>query len=209
VVITFMTVHDYDLSLYRGGFLLLSLWTALLIAALADPAAQIGRAVGNPAMRWLGLRSYSFYLWHWPVLALTRPGIDVSIPSVPLFVLQLAATTALADLSYRFVEQPFRRSRSWTRPDWLRIGRVGLAAGVTIVVIVVGWSGIAPSGHPGEVGPASAQITPASQKVPAGKTHPEVLALGDSVMVDASPGLARRIGPELTLDAAGGPPPAQ
>ncbi|HSD24880.1 MAG TPA: acyltransferase [Solirubrobacterales bacterium] len=62
VVITFMTVHDYDLSLYSGGFLLLSLWSALLIAALAHPAAQIGRVVGNAAMRWLGLRSDSFYL---------------------------------------------------------------------------------------------------------------------------------------------------
>jgi peptidoglycan/LPS O-acetylase OafA/YrhL len=203
VVLTFMTVHDYDLSLYRGGFLLLSVWSALLIGALAHPAAQIGRVVGNPAMRWLGLRSYSFYLWHWPVLALTRPGIDVSLPSPILFVLQLAATTALADLSYRYVEQPFRRSRSWRRPDWLRIGRVGLAAGVTLVVIVVGWSGIAPNGHPGEVGPASAQIT-AHDSGTSRRSHPEVLALGDSVMVDARTGLAQRLGPGLTLDAAVG-----
>jgi peptidoglycan/LPS O-acetylase OafA/YrhL len=203
VVITFMTVHDYDLSLYRGGFLLLSVWTALLIAALAHPAAQIGRVVGNPGMRWLGLRSYSFYLWHWPVLALTRPGIDVSLPSPILFFLQLAATTALADLSYRFVEQPFRRSTSWRRPDWLRIGRLGLAAGVTVVVIVVGWSGIGPSGHPGEVGPASAQIT-AHESGSSAKSHPEVLALGDSVMVDARTGLAQRLGPGLTLNAAVG-----
>jgi peptidoglycan/LPS O-acetylase OafA/YrhL len=208
VVITFMTVHDYDLSLYRGGFLLLALWTALLLAALAHPAAQIGRIVGNPALRWLGLRSYSFYLWHWPVMALTRPGIDVSLPSFPLFVLQLAATTALADLSYRYVEQPFRHSRSWRRPDWLRIGRVGLAASVTVVVVVVGWSGIASSDHPGQVGPAQAHIV-ARDTVPATKTHPDVLALGDSVMVDARTGLARRIGPGLTLDAAVGRQPAE
>ena len=207
VVITFMTVHDYDLSLYRGGFLALSLWAALLIAALAHPAAQIGRVVGNPAMRWLGLRSYSFYLWHWPVMELTRPGIDVSLPSPILFAVQLAATTALADLSYRYVEQPFRHSRSWRRPDWLRIGRVGIATGVTVVVIVVGWSGIASSGHPGEVGPASAHIR-AQQSQPS-KTHPEVLALGDSVMVDARAGLVQRLGPGLTLDAAVGRQPGE
>jgi len=207
VVITFLTVHDYDQSLYRGGFLLLSVWTTLLIGTLAHPAAQIGRVVGNPALRWLGLRSYSFYLWHWPVMALTRPGIDVSIPSAPLFVLQLAATTALADVSYRYVEQPFRRSSSWQRPDWLRIGRVGLAAAVTLVVVVVGWSGIAPNGNPGEVGPASAHIR-ARIETPT-KTHPEVLALGDSVMVDARAGMARRLGPGLTLDAAVGRQPAE
>ena len=55
VVITFLTVHDYEISLYHGGFLLLSIWTAMLIAALAHPAASIGQTLGNPAMRWLGV----------------------------------------------------------------------------------------------------------------------------------------------------------
>src|SRR5262249_19531842 len=153
---------------------------------LAHPAAQIGRVVGNPAARWLGLRSYSFYLWHWPVLELTRPGIDVSLHGPILFVLQLGATTALADLSYRFVEQPFRRSRGWTRPDGLRIGRAGIAVGVTVVVLVVGWGGIAPNGSSGGTSPASAQIVGTN----GGDGPPAVLALGDSVMVDARAGLA-------------------
>ena len=225
VVITFMTVHDYDLALYHGGFLLLSVWTALLIAALAHPAASIGRVVGNPGMRWLGLRSYSFYLWHWPVLELTRPGIDVPLHGPILFALQLGLTLALADLSYRYVEQPFRRSTSWQRPDWLRIGRVGIAVGVTAVVLVVGWSGIVPRGHPGQLRVASAQITPQAVsispdknpvKVPSpvplkGKADRKaplpVLALGDSVMVDARSGLARLVGGGLTLNAAVGRQP--
>jgi hypothetical protein len=206
VVITFMTVHDYDIGLYHGGFLLLSVWTALLIATLAHPAAQIGRGVGMPPARWLGVRSYSFYLWHWPVMQLTRPGIDVSIHGPLLFVLQLAATIALADLSYRYVEQPFRRSRGWTRPDWLRIGRLGIAVGVTLVVIVVGWSGIAPSGSSGGTSPASAQIVGRSD---VRDGSPAVLAIGDSVMVDARTGLARRVGPNLTLNAAVGRQPGE
>jgi peptidoglycan/LPS O-acetylase OafA/YrhL len=226
VVITFMTVHDYDVSLYHGGFLLLSIWTAMLIAALAHPAASIGRTLGNPGMRWLGLRSYSFYLWHWPVLELTRPGIDVPLHGPVLFALQLGTTLALADLSYRYVEQPFRHSTSWQRPDWTRIGRVGIAVGVTAVVLVVGWSGIVPKGHPGQLHVASAQITPkakyvahpisvtravseASGRAPvkanASRGHSAkalpVLALGDSVMVDARDGLARLLGPRLTLNA--------
>jgi peptidoglycan/LPS O-acetylase OafA/YrhL len=242
VVITFMTVHDYDIALYHGGFLLLSLWTAMLIAALAHPAASIGRVVGNPGMRWLGLRSYSFYLWHWPVLELTRPGIDVPLHGPVLFALQLGATIALADLSYRYVEQPFRRSTSWERPDWLRIGRLGIAVGVTVVVLVVGWSGIVPRGHPGQLRVAAAQITPHSISIRAeGASHPisvtravsdqsngrdpvkargtnakgakakplAVLALGDSVMVDARSGLARFLGPKLTLNAAVGRQPAE
>ncbi len=212
MLITFLTVHDYEKSLYHGGFLLLSLWTALLIAALAHPAADIGRIVGNPGMRWLGLRSYSFYLWHWPVLELTRPGIDVPLHGPVLLALQLGATLALADLSYRYVEQPFRRSTSWERPDWLRIGRVGIAVGVTAVVLVVGWSGIVPRGHHGQLrspprgsrrrswldlpfgrrvrcrGPRVAAPAKAGTR---GSDALPVLALGDSVMVDARSGLAR------------------
>src|SRR3954447_17730705 len=172
IAITFLTVHDYDIGLYHGGFLLLSVWTAMLIAALAHPAATIGRRIGNARMRWLGVRSYSFYLWHWPVLELTRPGIDVPLHGPILFALQLGLTLALADLSYRYVEQPFRRSTSWQRPDWTRIGRVGIAVGVTAVVIFVGWSGVVPRGHPGQLRVASAEITPKADpgpKVPSPK----------------------------------------
>jgi peptidoglycan/LPS O-acetylase OafA/YrhL len=226
IVITFLTVHDYDVSLYHGGFLLLSVWTAMLIAAVAHPAASIGRTLGNPGMRWLGVRSYSFYLWHWPVLELTRPGIDVPLHGPVLFALQLGLTLALADLSYRYVEQPFRRSTDWQRPDWLRIGRVGIAVGVTAVVLVVGWSGIVPQGHHGQLQVASAQITPKAVsitpsggdpvKVPSplpadhsGKPPLPVLALGDSVMVDARSGLARLLGGGLTLNAAVGRQPGE
>jgi len=224
IAITFLTVHDYDVSLYHGGFLLLSIWTAMLIAAVAHPAASIGRTLGGPGMRWLGVRSYSFYLWHWPVLELTRPGIDVPLHGPVLFALQLGLTLALADLSYRYVEQPFRRSTNWQRPDWLRIGRVGIAVGVTAVVVIVGWSGIVPQGHHGQLQVASAQITPKSASItPAGgdpvrvpsplpATHSgkrplPVLALGDSVMVDARSGLARFLGGGLTLNAAVGRQP--
>ncbi|HWB70196.1 MAG TPA: acyltransferase, partial [Solirubrobacterales bacterium] len=74
VVLSFLHVHDYDLALYHGGYLWLALATAVLLAVLAHPAARLGGLLGRPAMLWLGLRSYSFYLWHWPVLVLTRPG---------------------------------------------------------------------------------------------------------------------------------------
>jgi peptidoglycan/LPS O-acetylase OafA/YrhL len=221
VLLTFLTVHDYDLSLYHGGFLLLSVWTVLLIGAMAHPAATLAGVVGCSPMRWLGVRSYSFYLWHWPVLELTRPGIDVSLHGPVLFALQLAATIGLADLSYRYVEQPFRRSTSWGRPDWLRIGRVGIAVGVTVVVIVVGWTGIVPRGRVGGLHVASAHITPSAASVRLSARHvgklrggpgasakrPPVLAFGDSVMVDARTCLARGLGPLLTLNAAVGRQP--
>ena len=108
IVLSFLHVHDYDLALWHGGYLWLALATALLLAVLAHPAARLGGILGKAPVLWLGLRSYSFYLWHWPVLVLTRPGVDVDLPTGILIPLQLLAVLVLADLSYRFVELPFR-----------------------------------------------------------------------------------------------------
>src|SRR5919112_2073925 len=66
--------------------------------------------------RWIGLRSYGIYLWHWPVFMVTRPELDVLITGTPLLILRLAATLVLEELSYRFVETPIRRGalgRAW------------------------------------------------------------------------------------------------
>lgn len=67
-------------------------------------------------MRWVGLRSYSIYLWHWPVFMVTRPHLDVPIDGLPLLVLRLVVSAVLADLSYRWIEQPIRQGaleRAW------------------------------------------------------------------------------------------------
>jgi hypothetical protein len=111
---------------------------------LAHPAARLGPILGQKPLLWLGLRSYSFYLWHWPVLVLTRPGIDVSLPRGILIPLQLLATLALADLSYRYVELPFRgKARLPGLPDgWLRVARPALIGAALAVVLFVGWSGL-------------------------------------------------------------------
>ncbi len=144
VVLSFVHVHDYDLALWHGGYLWLALITALLLAVLAHPAARLGKILGAPPVLWLGLRSYSFYLWHWPVLALTRPGVDVDLPKGVLIPLQLAFVLLLAELSYRWVELPFRgRAKLPAMPQgWLRVARPALLLGALAVVIVVGWSGL-------------------------------------------------------------------
>ncbi len=208
----FLDAHDFDPGLYRGGFLMLAFWTALLVGVLAHPAARLGRVLGNPPLVWLGLRSYSFYLWLWPVLALTRPGIDVPMHGPPLVALQLGLTLALADLSYRYVEQPFRQRRdSKSAPSWLRVGRPALAAGVAATVIIVGWSGIVSGGSkaPGlqaELANAKARSGQSGSNADAGgvvrlRDPPEVLAIGDSVMAGAADALRREFGSDAIIDA--------
>jgi peptidoglycan/LPS O-acetylase OafA/YrhL len=219
VVLSFVHVHDYDLALYHGGYLWLALFTAILLATLAHPAARLGRLLGQPPMLWLGLRSYSFYLWHWPVLALTRPGIDVSLPRGVLIPLQLAAVLALADLSYRFVELPFSgKAKMPALPDgWLRFGRPALAVAVAAVVLLIGWSGIVDGGsqhlQPGVAAASTAEFAKVTASgVQPGRSArrsgagarsrpPRIIAIGDSVMVGAKAPLVAHLGPGFSMNA--------
>ncbi|MBS1679512.1 MAG: acyltransferase [Actinobacteria bacterium] len=167
LILSFVHVHDYDLALWHGGYAWVAIATALLVAALAHPAARLGGIIGRPALLWLGLRSYSFYLWHWPVLAMTRPGVDVNLPRGVLVPLQLLACLALADLSYRFVELPFsgKAKLPGRGGAWLKVARPALIVAVLGVILVVGWSGIVKAGKATSTAAAASTVT--SVHVPA------------------------------------------
>ncbi len=109
LVAFFVSVGEYDPFLYRGGFVIVALLTAAIIAMLIHPQARFGAVVlGAPPLCWLGMRSYSIYLWHWPVFMLTRPQLDIRLDGVLLVVLRFVITGILAEASYRFVETPVR-----------------------------------------------------------------------------------------------------
>jgi peptidoglycan/LPS O-acetylase OafA/YrhL len=102
--------------LYPTGFVLCRLATAGLILAAVHPLA------GPPllqarVLRWLGQRSYGIYLWHWPILAVTRPGIDVGWPAPVRAAVVLACACILGELSFRWVERPFLRPRTHKEPQ--------------------------------------------------------------------------------------------
>ena len=62
--------------LYRGGFLVVALFAAVLIAATVHPASRLGpRCSAVAVFRWIGVRSYGIYLWHWPIFMVTRPAL--------------------------------------------------------------------------------------------------------------------------------------
>ena len=112
-----LTLNEFQPFLYRGGFALIAVAAVALIAATTHPASWLGASgLGWEPLRWIGLRSYSVYLWHWPVVSVTRPHFDVPLDGLPLLALRLIATIVLADLSYRLVETPIRRGalgRAW------------------------------------------------------------------------------------------------
>ena len=103
-----LTLHDSHPLLYAGGFAVTSLASAVLIAVVVHPRTLMGRALGLQPLRWVGVRAYSLYLWHWPVFMLTRPHVDVPLDGPVLVALQMAITLVLADISFRFIETPIR-----------------------------------------------------------------------------------------------------
>jgi peptidoglycan/LPS O-acetylase OafA/YrhL len=113
----FLHLGEFEPLLYRGGFVLVGLTTVAAIMAVVHPYAHVGSyLLGSAPMRWLGVRSYGIYLWHWPVFMVTRPELDVPFGGLPLLAMRLGITIVLADLSYRFVETPIRRGalgRAW------------------------------------------------------------------------------------------------
>ncbi|WP_344058342.1 acyltransferase family protein [Terrabacter lapilli] len=100
---------------FRGGIVLASLATAVLVMGVVErrPGGPglVSRAMRHPALAWVGARSYSIYLWHWPVIllvALDNPSAPGTVPHLLTRLWCVLVTLALADLTFRFVETPFR-----------------------------------------------------------------------------------------------------
>jgi len=150
VLYFFFFVGEYTPWLYRsGGFLVLSLVVALLIAMATHPASKLGPVLGTQPMRYIGQRSYGLYLWHWPIFMVTRPMLDVPFDGPALFALRLALTFGIAELSFRFVEMPIRRGaidrwiRNWRKSEGIERTRntqrgVLAVAGVAMSIVVLG-----------------------------------------------------------------------
>jgi peptidoglycan/LPS O-acetylase OafA/YrhL len=106
-----------------------ALYPCIGAALLIWPRAQStisGRLLGLLAP--IGLISYSLYLWHWPVWVYFRIYVNNGRPSAAEAIALAIVSIALATLSYRYVEQPFRKRR-WSAP---RTVLVGLASILTI-----------------------------------------------------------------------------
>ena len=105
-----LNLGEFQPFLYRGGFGLVALASAILVAAAVHPRGRLGAGLlAWGPLRWIGLRSYGIYLWHWPVFMVSRPHLDVPLDGLPLLLARLAVTVVLAALSYRYVETPIRR----------------------------------------------------------------------------------------------------
>jgi len=90
--------------------------------------------------RWIGDRSYSYYLWHWPALILMAEVWDEK-PHGWSGLLVAAVALGISDLSYRFVENPFRNAEAF-RPTWRGIALYPASVAVLGVVVFVSHSAL-------------------------------------------------------------------
>ena len=109
-----------DPAVYPGGLVLAAIAAAALVAAAAS-GGRVASVLGVAPLRWIGVRSYAMYLWHWPVIALTAALTGEAAGTHWLWVPTICLTLGLATASWRFIESPILRDgfvtccRTWYR----------------------------------------------------------------------------------------------
>jgi peptidoglycan/LPS O-acetylase OafA/YrhL len=228
VALSVLMSGELDL-VYRGGLALVSVLSALAIAALLVPGSLLGRVLEFAPIRWVGLRSYGLYLWHWPVFLLVSASYPVGpregIEGIARGAVALALTLVAAALSYRFIEQPIRRHgfRATARAvlDAAPRSRRALGAAFAMILLagLAGTSVVALVADPGR-GEAQAYIEAGQEAIEEAEPTPpatdegseaaeqdavttgdEITAIGDSVMLAAAPALQEAY-PGIMIDAS-------
>ncbi|MFN8017941.1 MAG: acyltransferase family protein [Acidimicrobiales bacterium] len=222
---------DRSAMMYRGGFLLAALVSALVVASVVHPRSHLGSryGLGHPWLVAIGLRSYGLYLWHWPVYDLLRPGIDVGWSWGMVFFWRIALTVGLTELCYRLVERPWHlrapdaslaglRRRLFQPsgiPTRTRVGTLSAVLGtfLAIAILVVPHQkddAIADSLRAGEAALATTTTGATTSTRPgettttvAGKVPDDgrVTLVGDSVMLGSAPDILATLGTRAIVDA--------
>jgi peptidoglycan/LPS O-acetylase OafA/YrhL len=115
---------------------------AAFVILFANERNFVGKLLGSRLLVGLGLISYSAYLWHQPLLALARHHSVVE-PSAALRLLLLLVAIALAYLSWKFVEKPFRDRRRFSRAQIFAFSLIAM-----VLFLTIGLTGYLTGGFP-------------------------------------------------------------
>ena len=118
-----------DPAVYPAGLIIAALGAAGLTLAAAAPGT-ISSLLSLPPLRWLGVRSYGIYLWHWPVIALTVAVLGRQPGNAWLWIIEAAAAIGLAAASWKWIETPILRNgfRATFRACWRMLAESVTAA---------------------------------------------------------------------------------
>ncbi|WP_100487965.1 acyltransferase family protein [Sporolactobacillus pectinivorans] len=100
--------NEYDGFIYRGGMFGMSVAAAAVIAAAVHPSTWFGKVLGILPLRWIGVRSYSMYLWQYPIIILSLNNFDAGVPRFARFFVEIVLIIVISTLSLELIENPFR-----------------------------------------------------------------------------------------------------
>lgn len=139
-----LSVGIYDARTpFPGAAALVPVLGAALIvwSGAGGPAlAPVSRLLAVRPMVFVGLVSYAWYLWHWPMLVLYRYAVERDVTSLETTAL-IAASFALAVASWRYLEQPVRHGL-WWKPR-----RFALGSGAAVAAVLLATAGAGYASH--------------------------------------------------------------
>ncbi|MGG2015570.1 acyltransferase family protein [Bacillus sp. S10(2024)] len=226
----FWKTNQYEPFLYRGGMFLLSIATAILVANLAHPASRISVFLRFRPLRWVGVRSYGIYLWHYPIITLTSPQGSAGEFQLTRAIFQFFLILFMAQISWKFIENPIRKGALKNlRLRNFRIRNLAIGGKLALVfaifVTMTASFGLSTAGkakentrnkvesvqtekkdqpkHPDVVFEEPAN-KPAENKEEVHSTESKesatMTAIGDSIMIDVTPNLKNAF-PNINIDA--------
>ena len=135
----FLFIDQSNANLYRLAFPLAGIFGCLVIISLVHPASRFAPIISTAPFRWVGQRSYGIYIWHWVIFQVTRPSVDLSGQTWALYLARVLLVLALADISLRWVEIPFRQGsvQNWFRGMKYRSTKIRLRQQVSLLTSVI------------------------------------------------------------------------
>ena len=139
LISVFLFIDQSNASLYRIAFPLAGIFGCLVIISLVHPASRFAPLISTAPFRWIGQRSYGIYIWHWVIFQVTRPSVDLSGQTWALYLARVLLVLALADISLRWVEIPFRQGvvQNWFRGMKYRSSKVRLRQQLSVILSIV------------------------------------------------------------------------
>ncbi len=139
LISTFLFIDESNASLYRIAFPLAGIFGCLVIISLVHPASRFAPIISTPPFRWIGQRSYGIYIWHWVIFQVTRPSVDLSGETWALYLARVLLVLALADISLRWVEIPFRQGQvqTWFRGMKYRSSKERVRQQLSVLVSII------------------------------------------------------------------------
>ena len=139
ILTCFLFIDESNPTLYKIAFPLAGIFGCAIIMSIVHPASRFAPLLQGKAILWIGERSYAIYLWHWIVFQVTRPSVDLAGASWALYALRVLIVFALADISLRWVELPFRNGyiESWFRGMKYRTKKVRVRQKTTLAFSII------------------------------------------------------------------------